>query len=278
MKNILVTGGIGFIGSAIVKRLLKDGYSVRAIDIRAPENPLDERIEFLHGDITNRFRCEEAMEGIDTVFHTAAVARTMDTVNDPMKAQETNATGTLLLLKAAKDRGVKRFVHSSSSILAVPKTPYFVTKQCAESWVSIFALCYGLSTISLRYANVYGPGQRRDGEYPNVLAAMAKSKENKGKIFVTGTGKQSRSFVHVDDVVEANILAARSKEEGVFDIGTDTYTSILECAEMFECPISFIPDRPGDAFTIPIDTFPARKVLKFKAKIPFNKQSIKPYL
>ena len=160
MKRATISGGLGLIGSHIVRRLLDEGVSVRVIDIRMPETPLDKRIEFIHGDIFAPHKAEEAVAGVDTVFHCAAIARTMETVGNPLRAQEVNATGTLYLLQASKRAGVKRFVHSSSSILYVPKTPYFVTKQCAESWVSIFAEVYGLSTISLRYANVYGEGQR----------------------------------------------------------------------------------------------------------------------
>lgn len=279
----LVTGGLGLIGSHIVKRLLQDGHHVRILDIRPlTEWPLGDlptrNLEVQQGDIADLYDCHVAMKDMEAVFHTAAIARTVETIDDPLRAHEVNATGTLNLLQVAKKRGIKRFVHSSSSILYVPKTPYFVGKQCAESYVTIFADLYDLSTVSLRYANVFGPGQRRDGAYPNVLAAFARSRAEEGFIVVDGDGKQNRSFIHVDDVVEANMLAFESTACGVFDIGTDVYTSINECAEMFDCEIRRGPSRPGDVFTIKINTMPAREALKFEAKIPFNKKAITSYL
>lgn len=281
----LVTGGLGLIGSHISKRLLEKGYTVRILDIRDfNEYPfyskykLDDKLEFVHGDIVDVKTCQDAMIGIDVVFHTAAIARTNETVSDPMRAHDVNATGTLNLLLAARDNKVKRFIHSSSSILYVPYTPYFVGKQCAESYVSIFSSLYGMSTISLRYANVFGPGQRRDGAYPNVLAAMAKSKEENGYITVYGDGKQNRSFIHVDDVVDANILALRVNTQRPLDIGSNIYTSVNELAAFFDCPIHYGEARRGDVYTIKISTKEAKEDLNFEAKIELNRESLKSYL
>lgn len=288
MKKILVTGGLGLIGSHIVMRLLKEGYQVRVMDIRPKEDfalgEFPEGVEFLRGDVSNLKDCWWAMDGVEAVFHCAAVARTVETIDDPKRAHEVNATGTLNLLMAAKRFNIKRFVYSSSSICNVKApTPYFVGKQCGEDYVSMWPEIYPLfTTISLRYANVYGPGQRQDGLYPNVLAAFAKSIKENGYLTVDGDGDQNRSFIHVDDVVEANILALNSNVQGVFDIGTDKYTTINEIADWFEevsgCVVRHGPKREGDIFTIWIDTPRALYHLGFKSKIIFNKEQVKQYL
>lgn len=286
-NKILVTGGLGLIGSHLVMRLLKEGYQVRIFDIRDRSEfalgELPEGIEFIKGDIADFRECFFAVGGCDAIFHCAAVARTVDTIKDPRRSHDVNATGTLNLLESAKRHGVKRFVYSSSSIcnVAAP-TPYFVGKQCGEHYISVYSDLYKLSTISLRYANVYGPGQRRDGAYPNVLASFAKSRDEKEMVIVDGDGKQNRSFIHVDDVVEANMLALKSDVRGVFEIGTDQFTTIEEIGDWFEevfgCLMLHGPARDGDIYTIPIDTKKAEEQLGFKAKIIFNKQQIKQYL
>lgn len=287
IRKVLVTGGLGLIGSHIVRRAIKEGCYVRVIDNRVPDRETlayfkEHSVFFILGDISNRSDVAQAVDGMDAIFHTAAIARTMETVGDPIRAHAVNATGTLLLLEAARKFGIKRFVHSSSSILYVPETPYFVGKQCAESSVSVWAKLFGLSTISLRYANVYGPGQRQDGAYPNVLAAFAKRWKEDGTILVDGKGDQNRSFIHVDDVVDANWLALVSSQTGVFDIGTDEYTTIEEISDWFSevtgCVVTHGPAREGDVFTIPISTREAFEVLGFKAKVIFNKEAIKSYL
>lgn len=287
MKRILVTGGLGLIGAHIVKRLLQEGYRVRILDIRSHENfalgNLPEGVEFIKGDVADFKTCFFAVGGCEAVIHCAAVARTVETIGLPLDAHAVNATGTLNLLESAKRHGLERFVYSSSSIcnVAAP-TPYFVGKQCGEHYVSVYSDLYKLSTISLRYANVYGPGQRRDGAYPNVLASFAKSRDEKGMVIVDGDGKQNRSFIHVDDVVEANMLALKSDAQGVFEIGTDKYTTIEQIADWFEevfgCVMAHGPTRDGDIFEIPIDTKKAEEILGFRAKIIFNKEQVKQYL
>lgn len=285
-RKILVTGGLGLIGAHIVNRLAFEGYRVIVLDNRnMTEFSLGKRpdgVEFLQGDITNLKDVRFAMEGVDAVFHCAAIARTMETLQKPLRAHAVNATGTLFLLQIAQQCGVKRFVYSSSSILKAPGTPYFVGKQCSEGYCDVFDRLYGLSTISLRYANVYGPGQRQDGGYPNVMAAFAKRIKEKGEILVDGSGEQNRSFIHVDDVVEANMLALNSDLKGAYEIATDEYTSINTIADWFEhettCVVKYGPERKGDIFTIRLDTEKAEKELGFRAKIPFTSNSIRSYL
>lgn len=280
--KVLVTGGLGLIGSHIAKRLISEGHSVRIFDIRVERTgAADKHLDFFKGDVALLNDCVQAVKGCDAVIHTAAIARTMETIGDPLRAHDVNATGTLNLLMAAKGAGVKRFVHSSSSILYVPETPYFVGKQCAESYVSIYASLYGLSTISLRYANVYGPGQSQEGAYPNVIASMAKLFKETGVVIVSGDGEQNRSFIHVSDVVTANLKALESQVTGTFDIGTNVYTSINEIASWFKelgAVVTHGKERKGDVKTIRINTSKAKNRLKFEAKVVFSKEAIKSYL
>ena len=174
---------------------------------------------------------------------------------------------------------VKRFVFSSSSIVYVGNTtPYAVGKVSAENYVSLYKNLYKLSTISLRYANVFGPGQRQDGEYPNVLASFARDKREKGYITIFGDGSVRRSFIHVDDVVEANMLAAKSEESGAMDICSDFYHSIGDIAPMFECEIRFAPERPGDTKIIAVNGQEAEAKLGFRPHVKFKKENIQSYL
>lgn len=279
----LVTGGLGLIGSHIVMRLLKDGHQVRILDKRdlteLPLGTMPLEVEFHRGDIAEIYDCHRAMNGIDVVFHTAAIARTAETITDPMGANRTNVDGTLNLLQMAKVWKVKRFVHSSSSIVYTgPSTPYAVGKIAGEHYVTLFGKLYNLSTISLRYANVYGPGQRRDGAYPNVLASFARDKAEKGYITIYGDGSVTRDFVHVDDVVEANMLALKSEQQGHFDICSGEYHTIKELSALFDCEVRYADDRPGDTKLISLDPMAARDCLGFMAQIQLNKQSISSYL
>lgn len=279
----LVTGGLGLIGSHIAMRLLQEGYQVNVLDIRPKGEfslgTLPEAVEFYQGDVCDQTISKVAVIGCEVVFHTAAIARTAETIDDPRRAHEVNATATLQLLEIAKRFGVKRFVHSSSSIVYVgPTTPYAVSKTAAEDYVTLYETLYGLSTISLRYANVYGPGQRRDGAYPNVLASFARDKEEKGYITIFGDGSVTRDFVHVDDVVAANLIAMKSRQVGPFDICSGEYQTVKKLAELFDCEIRYAAERPGDTKLIALDPRRAREVLGFQAQVLFNKQSISSYL
>lgn len=270
MKAI-VTGGAGFIGSNLTKRLLDAGWKVLVVDnlSTGEKKSVDKRAQFVRGDVANKLLVDVLVSSFrpDTIFHTAAVARTMETVENPHKANETNIKGTLNLLWAAKRFGVKRFVYSSSSILYVPNTPYFVGKQAGEAYTSVFNKVYGLSTVSLRYANVYGAGQSENGSYPNVFASFRRDREKYGEIRITGDGHQERDFIHVHDVVEANILAAFSDKVGAYDICTGKQTSLNTIAPMFGCKIVYVEDRPGDTKSLPLDPRPAEESFGFRARI-----------
>lgn len=253
--KVLITGAAGFLGSHLTDRLLAEGHEVIGLDnfLTGSRENLEQharnpRFHLIEGSIIDRPLVSALMqaEHFDTVFHTAAIARTPWTIADPILSHDTTATGTLNVLEAARQTKVKRFVHSSSCIVYVPNTPYYVSKLAAEEYVRIYKELYGLSTIALRYSNIYGKRQSEKGHSPNVFAALRKAKKERGKIFITGDGEQTRDYTHVSDVVDANIRAANSEESGAYYVGTGVATSLNEVAPYFQCDIEYIEEREGD--------------------------------
>ena len=221
----LVTGGAGFIGSHIVDRLLNDGHEVVVLDdfstghrSNLAEN---EALTIIEGDISNSDTVDDCMQGIDWVFHKAAVASVPKTVNDPVGSSLVNYHGTLHLLEAARRNDVKRFVFASSAALygdepTLPKvetmcpvtlSPYAVDKLASESACGMYTKLYGLETVCLRYFNVYGPRQDPSSPYSGVISIFTDKLKNNETPTIFGDGEQTRDFVYVSDVVEANMRA-----------------------------------------------------------------------
>lgn len=264
--KIFVTGAAGFIGSHLVDELIRRGHTVYGWDnlLTGDMANVNPKCLFIEDDISNI--TEETLEGIDVVFHLAAIARTQWCIDYPEMAHAVNATGTLKVLEAARQAGVKRFIHSSSCIVYIPTTPYYVSKLAAEEYVRIYHDLYDLNTIALRYSNVYGSlRQSEKGEAINCFASLRKTKRETGRIWLTGDGTQSRDFIHVEDVVEANILAMISNFNGYLDICTGKQTSMNEVAQQFGCPIDYIEPRKGDAQELVQDPRRAGEVLNFVA-------------
>lgn len=272
MQKIIITGGAGFIGSHLAKRLVKDGHQVIILDnlLTGNINNVPEGAEFIHADINDFKRIEPLFEGVDTVFNMAAIARTPWTIDEPLLSHEVTATGALNVLEASKRHAVKRLVHSSSCILYVPNTPYYVAKLAAEEYTRIYHELYGLSTVALRYSNVYGPGQSELGPSPNVFASLRRDKKKHGTIFITGDGEQTRDYTHVNDIVEANILAAGSKESGAYYVGTGISTSLNEVAPYFECPVVYTEERLGDIKHLVRDGSEFREKFGWEPKVSIN--------
>jgi len=267
MRSV-ISGGLGFVGSHLQDELLAQGHEVWVIDnlITGDRANLNPKSMFLYGDIGSALAL--LPNEVDWFFHCAAIARTQWCVDDPLLANATNVTGTLKALEWARERKVKRFVHSSSCIVYVKTTPYWVSKEAAENYVSIYPDLYGLSTIALRYSNIYGSlRQSEKGPAINCLASLRKSKREQGYIWITGTGEQTRDFIHVDDVVRANIMAAQSPVTGWYDVCTGKQTSMNEMAAYFACPIEYIEERAGDVKEIISDPVPAERDLGFKYSI-----------
>ena len=228
----LVTGGAGFIGSHICERLLGDGYGVRVLDnfFSGKDENLEAiggEVKLVRGDIRDRQVLAEAMKGVRVVFHEAALGSVPRSVADPFTTHEVNLTGTLNVLLAARDAGVRRVVYASSSsvygetpelpkresLRTQPLSPYALTKLAGEHYIRIFNRVYGFEAVSLRYFNIFGPRQDPQSQYAAVIPRFATALLNGEQPVIYGDGLQSRDFTYVENVVEANLLAAEA--EGV---------------------------------------------------------------
>lgn len=285
LKKVLVTGGAGFIGSNLVDELIRLGYRVTVLDnlSSGEKSYLNKKAKFFRADIRNLDKIEPFFRGIDIVFHVAAKARIIPSIIDPVSAFDNNVFGTLNVLSAARDAGVRRVVYSASSSVygdqkVFPlsenmrpdfKNPYSLSKYIGEELGRLFYSLYGLETVSLRYFNVYGRRQPTSGSYATVIGIFLGQMKAKKPLTIVGDGTMRRDFTHVSDVVRANILAAKSKKIGngeVINIGAGHNYSINELAEILlagnpkhrlsplaayakQKPPAFIriPTRPGEA-------------------------------
>jgi len=294
MSKFLVTGGAGFIASHIVERLVKDGHVVRVLDnlfSGKKENisAVLKDIEFINGDIRDFEAVKKATEGMDYVLHHAALRSVPGSFKNPEEYNEVNIAGTLNLLKASVNNNIKRFVFASSSAIYgdtdkspqresdLPRliSPYALNKLAGEYYCRIFSHSYGLETVSLRYFNVFGPKQAPDDEYAGVVPKFIICMLNNQAPPIYGTGKQSRDFVYIDNIVEANILAASQKglKCEVVNIGCGRADTILELVKVLNSLMNkslkpiFDKPRPGDVLRTLSDISLAKKVLGYKTKI-----------
>lgn len=296
LGKVLVTGGAGFIGSHVVDRLLVEGFKVRVLDdlssgdasnLSQHENNPD--FEFIKDDIRDFGVVKKAVKGIDAVVHEAALVSVMKSVADPLLSNGINVMGSLNLLKACVEFGVKRFVFASSCAVygdckslpvnekccVRPLSPYAVDKLAIEKYAEVFCENFGLETVGLRYFNVYGSRQKC-GPYCGVISVFVNCfLENKQPI-IFGDGEQSRDFVFVDDVVEANLLALREENVGgeVFNVCTGNSTSVNKIVEFIQQIIEksgikplYKKSRVGDVKHIYGDNCKAKTELGFEAKI-----------
>lgn len=209
----------------------------------------------------------ELLQGVSVVFHCAAIGRTPWAIQDPVLCWETNTMASVKLLEACRMANVPRVVLSSSNIVYAADTPYKASKLAMEEAAKVYHELYGLSVVCLRYANTYGPRQREDGIGPNVFPALRKSLREEGFIRITGNGEQSRDFIHVSDVVRANLLAVAQDVSGVYDICTGKNTSMLEIARMLKATLRHVPEREGDVKHIRQDPLPAVEQLGFVSTV-----------
>jgi UDP-glucose 4-epimerase len=231
-KSYLVTGGAGFIGSHITKRLVSEGHHVRVLDNFSSGHEANLKsfaadIELICGDIRDASLVNKATKGVDVVFHEAALGSVPRSVADPVTTHEVNITGTLNVLLAARDAGVKRVVYASSSsvygetpvlpkredMTPQPLSPYALSKVAGEHYASVFKHVYGFEIVSLRYFNIFGPRQDPESQYAAVIPRFITALLEGSAPVVYGDGLQSRDFTYVENVVNANLLA--SEAEGV---------------------------------------------------------------
>lgn len=297
MSKYLVTGGAGFIGSNIVEALVKKGEQVKVIDNfvsgkRENLSSVLDKIELAEGDIRDLTLLKKATQGVDYILHQAALRSVPKSVGDPGSYNEVNVTGTLNVLMAAREAKIKRVIYASSSSiygetetfpekethLPSPISPYAASKMAGEHYCQVFAKIYGLETVSLRYFNVFGPRQSLESQYAVVVPRFIISMLNNESPPVHGDGKQSRDFTYIDNVVEANILAAtRPKVSGeVFNVASGCDYTVLALIGHLNKIIgtklkpAYTARRPGDVPRTLADISKAKKLLQLKIKVDFQ--------
>lgn len=286
MSRILVTGGAGFIGSNLVDKLIKDGNKVTVIDNESSDAHeyfyWNKEAENYKLDICDFDSILPLFKDIDYVFHVAAEARIQPAILDPTKAVKTNVLGTCNVLQASRLQNVKRVMYSSTSsayglINETPLkesmkidclNPYSVSKVAGEELCLMYYKLFGLETIIFRYFNVYGERQPTKGQYAPVVGLFQRQVKEGKKMTIVGDGLQRRDFTHVSDVVEANILAAFSKNQEIigqlFNVGTGKNYSVLEIANLIGGEYEFIPPRIGEARITLADTNKIKTMLKWQ--------------
>jgi len=290
MAKYLVTGGAGFIGTNIVKKLLADNHEVVVLDNYSSgkiEKRFQGGVEYVEGDIRNMDDLNKVMVGVEGVFHTAAVPRMPYSVEHPQETNENNVTGTLNVLVAARDAKVKRVVYSASSsaygdqktlpyvedMKTQPMSPYGLQKNIGEEYCRLFAELYGLETVSLRYFNVYGPYMDPKGDYALVIGKFLRQKKNGEAMTICGDGEYYRDYTHVDDVVAANLAAMTSEKVGkgeVINIGNGEPHSVNELAKIIGGETKQIDPRPGDPRKTEADNARAKELLDWQPVISFD--------
>jgi UDP-glucose 4-epimerase len=288
MANVLVTGGAGFIGSHLAERLLETGHAVRVLDDfstgrRENVAGFEADIELLEGDVRDEGALSSALDGIEVVFHEAALASVPRSVIDPVASNDVNVTGTLRLLVAARDAGVRRLVYASSSsvygnspdlpkreeMAPSPESPYAVSKLAAENYCRAFSLLYDIECVALRYFNVFGPRQDPCSQYAAVVPLFVTALIGGEPPVIFGDGEQSRDFTYVGDVVDANVRAMeRDGVSGeVLNIAcgrTTTVNTLLGALQDIlgtSITPNHVDERPGDVRHSYADVSKAERML-----------------
>ncbi len=285
IKKAVVTGGAGFIGSNLVDELVGKGFEVHVIDNLSggKKENVNPKAIFHQTDIRDLVAIKPLFIGADYVFHFAALPRVQFSIEHPDETHGVNITGTLNVLIAAKDAGVKRVVYSASSsaygdqpvmplkedMPAHPKSPYGLHKYVGELYCKLWSEVYGLETVCLRYFNVYGPRQNPDGAYALVIGKFLKQHAEGKAMTITGDGEQTRDFTSVHDVVRANLLASESKNVGkgeTVNIGAGRNFSINKIAKLIGGKVEYLPARlePKDTLA---DNSLAKKLLGWTPEV-----------
>jgi len=297
MEKFLVTGGAGFIGSNICKELISQGCFVRVVDnlLTGKKSNLAsviDKVDFIQADMGDAEVAQSAMKDIDVVLHQGALASVPRSVDDPAATHRHCVDATFTLLLADRDAGIKRFVYAASSsaygdtptlpkvetMTPMPLSPYAAAKLVGEYYCSVFYQVFGLETISLRYFNVFGPQQDPTSQYAAAIPAFVTSILKDEPPTIYGDGEQSRDFTYIDNVVEANLLAARAKQTKgeVINIACGEAVTVNKIIALINellgkniKPIYTDP-RPGDVKHSLADITLAEKLIGYKTKVPFK--------
>ena len=297
MERFLVTGGAGFIGSNICKKLVSQGCFVRVVDnllTGKKSNLADiiDKIEFIQADMGDEDVARSAMKDIDFCLHQGALPSVPRSVDNPAATHRHCLNATFTLLLAARDAGIKRFVYASSSsaygdtptlpkietMQPQPLSPYAAAKLAGEYYAKVFYEVFGLETISLRYFNVFGPHQDPTSQYAAVIPAFVTAILKDEQPTVYGDGKQSRDFTYVDNVIEANLLAAKAKKTcgEVINIACGQAVTVNETIDTINGLVGknikpiYTDPRPGDVKHSLADITLAEKLIGFKPKVSFR--------
>ncbi len=291
MSRALVTGGAGFIGSHVARKLTDEGYEVVVLDNLSTgyrnNIPNHLRVEFVEGDIRDDRLIAALMDGVQVVFHLAASVGNLRSIENPVADSEINVIGTLRILEGARRAGVRKVVYSSSAAIfgelkhlpicedhpCEPDSPYGVSKLAAEKHGLAFAKLFDMDVICLRYFNVYGTNQRYDA-YGNVIPIFADRMLKQEPVTIYDDGEQTRDFVNVDDVARANILAAQAQGvSGVFNIGSGTALTVNELVVQMGKACDITPEikraqpRKGDVRHSRADISSASSVLGYRPTV-----------
>ena len=286
--NVLVTGGCGFIGSTLVDKLIDMGFSVKVIDnesaIAHDHFYYNAKAKYYKYDINDYVNTRQIYDGIDYVFHLAAESRIQPTINDPVLAVETNALGTARVLQCSREAGVKKVMYSSTSSAYGLKNesplredmpidclnPYSVSKVAGEELCKMYTNLFGLKTVIFRYFNVYGDREPTKGQYAPIVGLFLRQLAAGETLTIVPDGTQRRDFTHVDDIVQANILAMQVDHDHygeIFNVGTGTNNSILELADMISDNQKFIEPRIGESYITLADNSKIKNVLGWNPTI-----------
>ncbi len=301
MKQALVTGGAGFIGSHLVAALVRQGVGVRVLDDfstgrRAHLAGLP--VDVVHGDVADAGVVHTAVSGCDTIFHLAALVSVPQSIENPTLNHQSNVTGFFNVLEAARKTAVQRIIYSSSAAVygnlphlpkretspTHPITPYAAAKLMNEIQAAVYGQNYGLQAIGLRYMNVFGPRQHPASPYSGVLSIFCRAAAHRQGVVIYGDGTQTRDFVYVNDVVAANLAAANlaaakatfEPETAVFNIGRGEQTSLNQIVQLLEqhtgrpLPVTYAPPRPGDIKHSAADITLAQTKLGWQPQIPLE--------
>lgn len=294
MALYLVTGGAGFIGSHLAEALLKRGDNVRILDnfSSGKKANLQPGADVVEGDLAVAGVAARVVAGCDYVLHQAAVPSVPRSVDDPLGTHRANVEGTMQLLVAARDAGVKRLVFAGSSstygnspvlpkredMRAAPMTPYALQKHIGEQYCQLFTSLYSLETVTTRYFNVFGPRQAPDSQYSGVISLFIKALSAGQAPVIHGDGRQTRDFTYVTNVVDGVLRAATAEKVAgeVINIATGGRISLLELVRALQLILgtnvapTFSPARAGDVKDSQADIFKARKMLGYEPTVPFE--------